>query len=268
MQRITNGVKILLFANILVLILGYVIQQIQGVSLSHMLGLHYYKSTYFKPLQLVTYMFVHAGFMHIFFNMFALVQFGSMIETVWGTKRFSFYYLVTGVGAGIVHMIVTHLQLAPMYEALDAFHASPTPDTLMAVIQSNSVFGDPRFMEIVNSWQTGFYTDEKVIKSIEPFLTSGATAVCNVPVVGASGAVFGILLAFGLMFPNLKLQFLFIPIGIPAKYFVLIYGVLELFFGINDFNGDNVAHFAHLGGMLVGFILLMIWSRRTRGDYE
>jgi membrane associated rhomboid family serine protease len=89
----------------------------------------------------------------------------------------------------------------------------------------------------------------------------------NTPVVGASGAVFGLLLAFGLMFPNLKLQLLFIPIGIPAKYFVLLYGVAELFFGINDFSGDNIAHFAHLGGMLVGFVLLMVWSRGARGDY-
>ena len=110
-------------------------------------------------------------------------------------------------------------------------------------------------------------TTERIVEAFEQLIPQAKAALYDTPVVGASGAVFGLLLAFGLMFPNLKLQFMFIPIGIPAKYFVLIYGVAELFFGIKDFSGDNIAHFAHLGGMLVGFVLLMIWQRRPPRDY-
>jgi len=266
MPQLTNGAKALLLANIAVFVLGFLAER-TGFDIDKNLGLYYIKSEYFKPLQFITYMFVHAGFMHLFFNMFALVQFGSMIESVWGTKRFVFYYLVTGVGAGVIHIIVTHLQLMPFLDAVDAFFANPTPDALVALGTSTPVFKDAAIMELADRWRTGFYTDEQIIEAFEQQIPQAKAMLFNTPVVGASGAVFGLLLAFGLMFPNLKLQLLFIPIGIPAKYFVLLYGVAELFFGINDFSGDNIAHFAHLGGMLVGFVLLMVWSRGARGDY-
>ena len=266
MPQITNGAKALLLANIAVFVLGFLAER-TGFDIDQNLGLHYIKSDYFKPLQFITYMFVHAGFMHIFFNMFALVQFGSMIESVWGTKRFVFYYLVTGVGAGVVHLIVTHLQLMPFMDAVDEFFANPTPDALVTLGTSTDVFKNGAIMELADRWRTGDYTTEQIVEVFEQQVPQAKAMLYNTPVVGASGAVFGLLLAFGLMFPNLKLQFLFIPIGIPAKYFVLIYGVAELFFGIKDFSGDNIAHFAHLGGMLVGFVLLMIWQRRPPRDY-
>jgi membrane associated rhomboid family serine protease len=267
MPPITNGVKAILLANIAVFILGYLVQM-TGFDIDHALSLYYIKSQYFKPLQFITYMFVHAGFMHIFFNMFALTQFGSMIESVWGTKRFVFYYLVTGVGAGIIHMLVWHFQIMPYTDAVAAFYAAPSPDALVALGNSTDVINDAVVAELADRWRTGFYTNEQIMDSMEQELPKIQAALYNQSMVGASGAVFGLLLAFGLMFPNLKLQLLFIPIGIPAKYFVLLYGVAELFFGIKDFSGDNIAHFAHLGGMLVGFVLLMIWSRGARRDYE
>ncbi|MCR5454349.1 MAG: rhomboid family intramembrane serine protease [Bacteroidales bacterium] len=267
MPPITNGVKAILLANIAVFILG-MISHATGFDIDRMFALYYIKSEYFKPLQFITYMFVHAGFTHIFFNMFALVQFGSMIESIWGTKRFTFYYLVTGVGAGIINMLVMYYQITPFTDAIETFYAAPSPDALVALGHSTDAFNSAAVAELADRWRTGFYTEEQIIDALEQGLPQVKSAVYNSSMVGASGAVFGLLLAFGLMFPNLKLQIIFIPIGIPAKYFVLIYGVAELFFGIKDFSGDNIAHFAHLGGMLVGFILLLYWQRGTRRDYD
>lgn len=266
MPPITNGVKAILLANIAVFVLG-MITQTTGFDIERTFALYYIKSEYFKPLQFFTYMFVHAGFMHIFFNMFALVQFGSMIESVWGTKRFTFYYLVTGIGAGIINMIVMHFQMAPFTEAMEAFFAAPSPDTLVTLGGSTDMLKDAAIAELADRWSTGFYTEEQILDFFEQNIPHIKAAMYNSSMVGASGAVFGLLLAFGLMFPNLKLQIIFIPIGIPAKYFVLLYGVAELFFGIKDFSGDNIAHFAHLGGMFVGLLLLLWWQHGSRRNY-
>lgn len=149
----------------------------------------------FRPWQLVSYMFLHAGFGHLFFNLFALWIFGQPIEQAWGTRRFTFYYFVTGIGAALLHMLI-----------------------------------------------------------------GGGGA----PTVGASGAVYGILLAFGMMFPNRIIMLLFPPIPLPAKYFVLIYGAIELFSGVMR-TSSGVAHFAHLGGMLVGYLLIRHWRRSPGG---
>ncbi len=150
----------------------------------------------FMPWQFITYMFLHGGFAHIFFNLFALWMFGQSIENLWGTKRFVIYYFITGVGAALIHILVT-----------------------------------------------------------------GA----NVPMVGASGAVFGILLAFAMMFPNRPIFLIFLPIPIKAKYFVIFFGALELFSGVTSLQ-TGIAHFAHLGGMVVGYILIRLWG--IRGRYE
>ncbi len=150
----------------------------------------------FMPWQFVTYMFLHGGFAHIFFNLFALWMFGQSIENLWGTRRFVTYYFLTGIGAALIHILVT-----------------------------------------------------------------GA----NVPMVGASGGVYGILLAFAMMFPNRPIFLIFLPIPIKAKYFVIIFGALELFNGVSSLQ-TGIAHFAHLGGMVVGYILIRLW--RIKGNYE
>ncbi len=264
MPMLTNGVKCLLWANIIIFALGYILLSSLKIDLTDHLALHYIKSPGFKPMQFVTYMFLHGGIMHIFFNMFALTQFGSIIEHVWGTKRFIFYYMVTGLGAAVVNTIVNHYQLAPFMETAHAYLADPTPDGLIAMARScTELFDEAKATEIAEVWRTGLADGQIIIDStltqVQERLDS---AFVSRPMIGASGAVFGLLLAFGMMFPNMKLQLLFIPIGIPAKYFVLIYGLAELFFGVKDFAGDNIAHFAHLGGMLFG-ILLMLWWRKN-----
>jgi membrane associated rhomboid family serine protease len=185
------------------------------------LGLHYFRAEGFYLYQLITYMFTHKEFNHLFFNMFALFMFGGMVERSWGPQRFLTYYLVTGIGAGLVQMLVSYIQLAIFMNGLD----------LESVL-------NPMYM-------TSIYNSYPVT-------------------IGASGAVFGLLLAFGMLFPNAPIYVMFIPIPIKAKYLVIGYGVIEFFFGIYNRSGDNVAHFAHLGGMLFGILMILYWRKGYR----
>jgi rhomboid family protein len=208
----------------------------QGIDLTNILGLHYIKAPAFKPYQLITYMFMHGdgrdfmnSLMHIFFNMYAVFMFGSILENTWGPKRYLFYYLFTGLGAAAIQMLVYYYQLMPIME------------------QTNTLLAETK----------DYVLQTQIIEQRNAYL--------NLPmftVVGASGALFGLLIAFGMLFPNAELMIMFIPIPIKAKYLVAGYGAMELFFGFRNSSGDNVAHFAHIGGMLFGFILLMIWKVR------
>jgi len=198
-----------------------------NVDLNDILGMHYWESSKFNPAQLITYAFMHGGLTHIFFNMFALYMFGGILEHVWGTKRYLFYYLVTAVGAALVQQIFWSVEF---HSALTAINHAISSDALNApsLIEQKTLFlNSPNFITI-----------------------------------GASGAVFGLLLAFGWLFPNEKLFLMFIPIPIKAWIFVLGYGVIELFQGVANSATDNVAHFAHLGGMLFGAILIIIWKKK------
>ncbi len=206
-----------------------------GIDLFKTLALYYPKSSQFGIWQLVTYMFMHGGFTHILFNMFALWMFGNVLENVWGPKRFLNYYLITGIGAGLTHLLVAYIRIISSGYEL-------TPDQLemiysegYQVLQSGRNYANPAM---------GFYN-----------------IMINVPTVGASGAIFGILLAFGMMFPN-SLIYIYFAFPMKAKYFVILYGVIELVSGISNKAGDNVAHFAHLGGMFVGYFVIMYWKKK------
>ena len=200
----------------------------RGIDLTGILGLHFFESDSFNIYQFITYMFMHdpTGIGHVFFNMFAVFMFGPTLESLWGPKRFLTFYMVTGIGAGIVQ------QLAWAFD----YHQL----LLDSAMQMN----------------TGV---EAIAQSAYLFM----------PTVGASGAVFGILLAFGMLFPNVQLMLLFPPIPIKAKWFVIGYGLMELFLGVANFSGDNVAHFAHLGGMLFGIFMILYWRKndRSRGNF-
>ena len=219
-----------------------------NTDLSEILGMHYWASSRFNPAQLITYMFMHAGFEHIFFNMFALYMFGGVLENLWGPRRFLFYYLLTGVGAAIVQQIFWTIEFQPVITALNE------------AISSNSSNSLVNCQDILSHYfrteNFGMLDAPAVIELKRMFL--------NLPVtVGASGAVFGLLLAFGWLFPEAKLMLLFFPVPIKARIFVLLYGVVELFMGVAQFSGDSVAHFAHLGGMLFGAILILYWKRNN-----
>ena len=220
-----------------------------NVDLTDILGLHYWESSKFNPAQLVTYAFMHGGLFHIFFNMFALYMFGGVLEQLWGTKRFLFYYLITGVGAGLVQELFWTVEFHSVISAMNEG------------IQTNSGQALIPYQEVLSHYfhleNLGSFNAPAIIEMKQMFLNSQSFIT-----IGASGSVFGLLLAFGWLFPEVRLMMLFIPIPIKARIFVLIYGLAELFLGAAQFAGDNVAHFAHLGGMLFGAILIMIWKKK------
>lgn len=238
-----------------------------GFDLTDMLGLHYFQAEKFRPYQFITYMFMHGGLMHILFNMFALWMFGNAIENIWGPKRFLIYYLVTGVGAAITHYVVFYFEISPVIAAIDAYLNNPTPESLNVFLNSGyfkimSVEVQDNFNIFREHYNQLLFADpNQALQLSVDFISQYKIDFLNAPVVvGASGAVFGILLAFGMMFPN-ALIYVYFAIPVKAKYFVIIYGAIELFSGIYD-TGSNVAHFAHLGGMIFGYLLLLYWKKR------
>ena len=208
-------VKNLLIINVLLYLATFTMNRFH-IDLTDYLGLHFFKASNFRPYQLITYMFMHANFEHIFFNMFALWMFGNTLENIWGSKRFLLFYMVCGIGAGLCQELVQYIQYASEYAQYDSVNLS---GTIMPMA------------EYLNLWNT----------------------------VGASGAIYGLLLAFGMLFPNAMI-YLYFLFPIKAKWFVIGYAVIELLSGF--FTSGNVAHFAHLGGMLFGLALILYWRKK------
>ena len=221
MRNLPTVTRYLLIANFCVFILAAILQR-YGIDLNTICGLHYISACSFHWWQPFTYMFLHANFSHIFFNMFAVWMFAPMIEQEWGARRFSLYYLICGLGAAVIQELVWMLMLSNM---------------------------------------SGSYDPASIVYYARMLNT-----------IGASGAVFGILFAFGWLYPDVPMYILFIPIPIRARIFVIIYALIELFAGLGSVAGltaDNVAHFAHLGGMLFGWLLILYWKKtswREPGD--
>lgn len=203
MFRITPIVKHFIIINVIMFALTLLAENF----MLEKFALFYFNSPFFKPYQLISYIFMHGGFMHILFNMYSLYIFGSVLESVWGGKKFFIYYMVTGIGAALFHLFITYLRI-----------------------------------------ESGV---------LDPYLAS------IIPMVGASGAIYGLLLAYGVLFPNNVLTLFFPPVSLKAKYMVFVFGGLEFLLGLGG-SSDGVAHFAHLGGMLFGFVILMIWKRGNK----
>lgn len=191
-------------------------------------GVYYFDSPFFKPWQVITHMFVHGGWAHIIFNMFALFSFGSIVEYVMSSKRFLAFYFICGLGAIALQMLV---------QAIEVHHFTGS------------------FMVPAN-FQT---SDHSVLEQLQ--------AIYGAPMVGASGAIFGVLIAFGMLYPNAELMIMFIPVPVKAKYVIPVYVIIELSLGVGQFGGDNVAHFAHLGGAILGFILVKMWHLQGPKKY-
>jgi len=262
MKNITPVVKNLIIINVLMFLAtwgtGYL--KHDPDFLIRLLGLHYWKSEYFKPVQLVTHMFMHGGIWHIFFNMFALWMFGPVLEQVWGGKRFFVYYIITGLGAATCQLLVNHIQLHSIYEY--AISSNITPDGVASIVHSKfPQYYNEIYAKLIAPWSAD-PSNPAYISQARYFLNE----MIDIPMVGASGAIFGVLLAFGILFPNTQLMLLFPPIPMKAKYFVILYGVLELYLALTQ-PGSSVAHFAHLGGMLFGFILIRLWSKNRSNFY-
>lgn len=240
MNNITPVVKNLLIINVIFFFATWLFEQ-QGIDLSDILGAHYFDSPKFRIWQPITYMFMHGSVMHIFFNMFGLFLFGSILEAHWGAKRFINFYLITGLGAVFFQWGVQAFELYQITGLV--VDNGKLPLDLFAVGQYN-----PQIYSLA---------DARTISSV---YFGG--------MVGASGAVFGIMTAFAVLYPNVELQLMFIPVPIKAKYFIPGYIVIELFLGVARIEGDSIAHFAHLGGALIGFILVKLWkNKNTYYDY-
>ncbi len=229
-SNIPTVVKNLLIINILFFIATLVFES-KGIYLVKLLGVYYFDSPNFHIWQVITYMFMHGGFAHIAFNMFALFTFGSTLEYTMGSKRFLNFYLITGLGALALQMLVQ-------------------------AIEVHQIAGN--FTINITSFTS---SNHEHIRTLSEIYLS--------PMVGASGAIFGLLIAFGILYPDSELLILFIPVPVKAKYIIPAYVVLELILGVAQFSGDSIAHFAHLGGALFGFILIKFWHlRRLRNFYE
>jgi membrane associated rhomboid family serine protease len=226
-------VKNIILLNVLMLIIDYAAKSVFGIDLTMVLGLYFPLSENFKPLQIVTHMFMHGGIWHLFFNMYALYIFGQVLENVWGPKRFFIFYIVCGLGAALTHETVIAFQYNHLVQSI-------SPENMKIFLNNGTEFLNNGDMNSIQNLYNLLHT----------------------PTVGASGAIFGVLLAFGMLFPNTQLMLLIPPIPIKAKYFVMIYGAIELYLALTQ-PGSNIAHAAHLGGMLFGYILIRYWRKTT-----
>lgn len=226
----------LLIINVLVWLASITLPRIAGINLPALCGLHFPIGDNFYPHQFVTYMFLHdtGSPMHLFFNMFSLFMFGRILETAWGPKRFLTYYLLSGIGAGVIQ------ELAWLYDYRELVFSA------VQAVSDGAISSISEFP--VNVIGVGRMTAGSFLQQLNT--------------IGASGAVFALLLAFGMLFPNAELYVMFIPIPVKAKYFVFFYGIIELLGGVANFSFDNVAHFAHLGGMLIGYLLIRYWKKQ------
>ena len=267
-QLLTPVVKNILIISGILFFAQVVLAYKMNFRLENYLGLHYYPADYFKPYQFITYIFMHGDFMHIFFNMFAVWIFGSVLEKVWGSKRFLIFYLVTGMGAALTQYVVYYFEITPFINSIADLHEGMTISSFETFVNSVKFRSSltyemsNAFNSFADKYNSLLSTDSSgALLLAHDYLTQFKTDYLNANViVGASGSLFGLLLAFGMLFPNTYLNiYFFIPI--KAKYFVILYGIIEIYSAISNNPHDNVAHFAHLGGMLFGFIMIMLWKK-------
>jgi len=257
-------VKNLLIINGLFFLASITFKNAFNIDLDNLLGLHFFKSDLFRPYQLVTYMFLHANFGHILWNMFALWMFGYLLENVWGPKRFLIYYLVTGIGAGLIQILVSWWNFLPVEQAMNAYISHPSIDSFVSFVNQYPPHSREFFEKLkmfLSDWNTNPLNQHYAFLSSDYIVQLWQDQI-SVPTIGASGAVYGILLAFGMMFPNM-LVFIYFLFPIKAKWIVILYGAIELFSGISNNPNDNVAHFAHLGGMVFGLFLILLWKKKS-----
>jgi membrane associated rhomboid family serine protease len=270
-------VKNLIIINVLFYLASIVLMHTQHIDLTNILGLHFFTSQYFQIYQLVTHMFMHAfidpggGIVisHILFNMFALWMFGSVVENVWGPKRFLIFYMICGLGAAFCHLGVTAVQIHFVQVDINTYTEHATRANFVALFKGHQDLLERPYVDTLNNFLSSWElnpADPAMIAHSKELAQQLTAPMADEPVIGASGAVFGVLVAFGMMFPNTYLYLLFLPIPIKAKYAVIGYIALEMFFGFTGYE-PGVAHFAHLGGALFGFIMVKYWNRTRRNDF-
>ena len=237
MNRLTDAIKHIIIINVIL----FVAPQLLKLDLTNIFALHFPKNEHFGLWQYITHLFMHGSFAHILFNMYGLWAFGTPLEQMWGKKKFIFFYFSAGIGAGIIYTLVNYYQFNGVYDLF--LNAGLNPSEVLSILEKGST------------------NDYRVIENITQEQFNTITSLYNTPAVGASGAIYGVLVAFGLYFKDAKLALIFLPIPIAAKYFIPIMILGDLFFGMTKYSVGNIAHFAHIGGALIGFIIAWYWKK-------
>lgn len=257
MQRMTPIVRQLLLINV-----GFfLMQKLLGIDLISALGLRYVFSEFFRPYQFFTHLFVHASFIHLFTNMFALLTFGPILEYTLTSRRFVTFYLITGIGAAILYAGVQYIEMNTLKNFYHTYLTQPHPESFVAYLKCFPQSTYNTFYPFITSFFE--HPDNLTYIDKSKKIASELYAIkANMPTIGASGSVFGIFMAFAMLYPNVELFIYFIPIPIKAKYVIALYGVYELYAGVRANPTDNVAHFAHLGGILFAYLFIRWWRRQ------
>jgi membrane associated rhomboid family serine protease len=237
MNNITDAIKHLIVINIIV----FVAPQLMQTDYTNILALHFPKNEHFGFWQYATHLFMHGGFAHILFNMYGLWAFGTPLEQMWGKNKFIFFYFSSGIGAGLIYTMVNYYQFNSIFELF--IQAGLNESEVIAILKQGST------------------NDFRVLEAITQQQFNEIFTLYNTPAVGASGAVYGVLVAFGMYFKDAKLALIFFPVPIAAKYFIPIMILGDLFFGVTKYSVGNIAHFAHIGGALIGFIIALYWKK-------
>lgn len=236
-NKLTGVIKHLIILNVIV----FLVPQLLQLDLTNMLALHFPKNENFGFWQYATHMFMHGSFPHILFNMYGLWAFGTPLEQLWGRNKFLFFYFSAGIGAGLIYTLVNYYQFNGIYEIF-----------INAGLNSS---------EIISILEVGSTTDGRLSGLLSNEQFTKIYSLYHTPAVGASGAIYGVLVAFGLYFKDAKLALIFFPVPIAAKYFIPVMILGDLFFGMTKYSVGNIAHFAHIGGALIGFIVAYYWKR-------
>jgi membrane associated rhomboid family serine protease len=241
MEKLKGTIPVLIIINV---IFFAITEAIPGMhdTMFHAFALYFPRNPHFGYWQFITSMFMHGSISHILFNMYGLWAFGTPLEQMWGKNKFLFFYFLSGIGAGIVYTLVNYFQFHNLYNEFVASGVS-----------------QEELMRLMQTGEYNTFSQEKL---------EHLSVLFNTPVVGASGAIYGVLVAFGMLFPNSKLMLIFLPFPIAAKYFIPALIALDLFSGVTGFSifGGGIAHFGHVGGALIGFLLMLYWRNRTKKE--
>ncbi len=237
MNKLTDAIKHLIIINVIV----FLVPQFLKLDFTNMLALHFPKNEHFGIWQYISHLFMHGSFAHILFNMYGLWAFGSPLEQMWGKNKFIFFYFSAGLGAGIIYTLVNYYQFNGVYELF--INAGLSESEILSILEKGST------------------NDSRVVNAITQEQFNKITSLYNTPAVGASGAVYGVLAAFGLFFKDAKMALIFFPVPIAAKYFIPVMILGDLFFGMTKYSVGNIAHFAHIGGALIGFLIAWYWKK-------
>jgi membrane associated rhomboid family serine protease len=273
--RLTPIVKWIALINIVVFFITSLIEQTFGIDSTKILGMHDISSPLFEPWQIITHIFMHGNLTHLFSNMFALIIYGPMIESQWGGKKFLQYYLFTALGAVALHGGISYVETNKLTKVYEQYITNPNEETFLSFAESSSsahhslsFTKDEKELdaeEFAIAWHKE-PLNEQYKEVASQAINNFYTARRDIATVGASGAVFGLIIAFGILFSEVML-YLYFLFPIKAKYIVLLHGGLEIYSAYQNNPGDNVAHFAHIGGMIFGYILIKFWQHKNKSIY-